>query len=52
MIASNATYLLDNLGEAKSGVATYLMRVSSRQHDHLAEIGQQSEGPPCAYAKG
>ena len=46
------TYLYDDLGEAEPGVVADLVRVPSRQHDHLAQIRQQSEWPPRARAQG
>lgn len=45
-------YLHDDLGEAEPGVITDLIRVSGRQHNHLAQIRQQSERPACAHPKG
>ena len=46
------TYLHDNLREAEPGIIADLVRVPSGQHDHLAQIGQQSERPPRASAEG
>ena len=50
--AREISYLHDDLGEAEPGVVADLVRVSGGQHDHLAQVGQQSERPPRARAEG